>query len=71
MKLIFLLQQAKCLLIVMASVFQASEIRVLADYYEGERFATQEALLSSYYICLEFNVSAILIPRDVEVFDKL
>lgn len=28
-------------------------------------------LLSSFYICLEFNVSAILVPRDVEKFDKL
>lgn len=39
--------------------------------YEGERFATQEALLSDFYIRLEFHVFAILIPRDGEIFDKL
>lgn len=65
----FLFATGKTSFIVMSSVFQASTILVLADY-EGERSATEEALLSSFYICLEFNVSTILIPGDFEKFDK-
>lgn len=53
------------------SAFGVSYLEVLAEY-GVEDSATQLALLSSFYICLEFVcLSAILTPSDFEISDKL
>lgn len=70
LKLKFLLQQARCI----PSHLLHLEFPILKFWQstEVEDSATQLALLSSFYICLEFVcLSANLTPSDFEISDKL